>query len=63
MQGNTPVEKVLRIAIRKEVEAREFYLSLANQIEDPSARDALNFLADEELKHKKFIRLLLLCVV
>jgi len=55
MQGNTPVEKVLRIAIRKEQEARDFYLELVEQVEDASAGEILNFLAGEELKHKEFL--------
>jgi rubrerythrin len=55
MQGNTKIEKVLRTAIRKEKEAREFYLDLAGQVEEPAAKDTLTFLADEELKHKEFL--------
>ena len=55
MQGNTPVEKVLRIAIRKEVEAREFYIDLAKQVDDAGTKETLGFLADEEQKHKEFL--------
>jgi len=55
MQGNTKIEKVLRTAIRKEKEAREFYLDLKGQVDDPSTQDTLNFLADEELKHREFL--------
>jgi len=55
MQGNTPIEKVLRIAIRKEKEARQFYLDLVKRVEETSTRDTLAFLAREELKHKEFL--------
>lgn len=55
MHGNTLIEKVLRIAIRKEQEAREFYLDLADRVEEPATRDTLAFLAGEELKHKEFL--------
>jgi len=55
MHGNTPIEKVLRLAIRREKEAREFYLDLLGKVEEPGARDTLDFLAREELKHKEFL--------
>ncbi len=55
MQGNTPIEKVLRIAVRKEKEANQFYLDLVEKVEEPTTRDTLTFLAEEELKHKVFL--------
>jgi len=55
MQGNTRIEKVLRIAIRKESEAHDFYLDLVQQVEEPATRDTLTFLAAEERKHGEFL--------
>ncbi len=43
------------IAIQREQEAHDFYTDLFNKVTDSSARDALNLLAAEELKHKEFL--------
>jgi len=56
MGKNTPIDRVLRIAIRKEEEARVFYLDLAGKMTAPSSKDALEFLAGEETKHKEFLQ-------
>ena len=55
MQKNTPIERVLRIAIRKEKEARSFYLELSGRVDDPSTKQALEFLAEEEAGHQEFL--------
>ncbi len=46
---------VIDLAIKKEDEARQFYLELLGKIEDKSARDTLKYLADEEAGHAKFL--------
>lgn len=55
MAKNTPIERVLRIAIRKEKEARSFYLELTGRVDDASAKQALEFLAGEEARHQEFL--------
>jgi len=49
------LEEVLAIAIRREEEAISFYRDLYNRVGDETARDALQFLAGEEIKHKEFL--------
>ncbi len=43
------------IAIQREEEAHDFYTVLMNKVTDPAAKDALQLLASEELKHKEFL--------
>lgn len=43
------------IAIQREDEAHVFYTDLFNKVKDPAAREALQLLAAEELKHKTFL--------
>lgn len=43
------------IAIQREEEAHEFYRDLRARVTDPVAKDALDLLAREELKHKDFL--------
>ena len=43
------------IAIQREEEAHDFYTDLFKKVQDPAARDALQLLAGEELKHKAFL--------
>lgn len=56
MGKNTPIDRVLRIAIRKEEEARAFYIDLTRRVSDASTKDTLEFLAGEEAKHKAFLQ-------
>jgi len=49
------LEQLLDKAIVREEEAYDFYKGLLKRIEDPTAKDALGFLADEEKKHKEFL--------
>lgn len=43
------------IAIQREEEAHDFYMDLFKKVQDSAARDALQLLAGEELKHKAFL--------
>ena len=43
------------IAIRREIEAFDFYRGLIDRVEDQSARYALEQLAAEEKKHREFL--------
>jgi len=49
--------EILQQAIAMEVEAYEFYLALANRVEDQKIRKAFEDLAEEELEHKAKLEL------
>ncbi len=49
--------EVLELAIAKEIEAYNFYLALADRVEDRQIRKALKDLAKEELEHKAKLEL------
>lgn len=49
------LEKVIDKAIMREEEAFDFYAKLGNTVADPTAKDALKFLANQEKKHKEFL--------
>ncbi len=53
--SNYTLEELLQSAIKSEVESNEVYTKLAGRVGNFVLKDRLNFLADEELKHKKFI--------
>lgn len=48
----TTFEEIIAFAIENEVEAYEFYKSVAEKTEDNGLKDLFNDLADEEAKHK-----------
>lgn len=50
------LQSLIEVAIKKEEEARTFYLGLHDMVEDPTARETLKFLAGEELAHKEFLQ-------
>jgi len=50
-------DKILQLAIEKEVEAYNFYLALANRVADQGVRKAFEELAKEELEHKAKLEL------
>ena len=50
-------EEILQLAIEKEVEAYNFYLALANAVEDQRISVAFEELAKEELEHKAKLEL------
>jgi rubrerythrin len=45
----------INIAIQREIEAYEFYWGLCVTVQDTTARDALDFLAGQERKHREFL--------
>lgn len=49
------IAAVIDTAIKREEEAFAFYNDLYNKVEDPSAKDSLQFLSKEEKKHKEFL--------
>ncbi|MCU0277217.1 MAG: ferritin family protein [Acidobacteria bacterium] len=50
------LQSLIESAIRNEEEARVFYLGLSALVEDPLAKETLQFLAGEELGHKEFLQ-------
>ena len=50
-------DEILQLAIDNEVEAYNFYLALANRVEDQRIRVAFEELAKEELEHKARLEL------
>jgi len=46
---------VIDVAIKKEEEAYAFYMQLCNLVEDRDAKGTLEFLAQEEKKHKEYL--------
>jgi rubrerythrin len=47
------VDEVLDFAIKREIEAQNFYMELAGFVEKPEMAKVLSDLASEELEHKK----------
>jgi len=52
-----PDQETLAFAIAREIEAHRFYLALADRVESPQMRKALEQLAAEELEHKAKLEL------
>jgi len=50
-----PVSEVLDKAIQREDEAYQFYMDILNYIEDKSIKEAIEWVAGEEKKHKDFL--------
>ena len=46
---------LLELAIRREEEAYDFYMDICGVVEDQSVKDAIEFIAGEEKKHKAFL--------
>ena len=51
----TDLQAVIGLAIQKEEEAFNFYMDLTRLVADKQARDALEYIAGEEKKHKEFL--------
>ncbi len=49
------IAAVIDMAIEREVEAYNFYQDLSKKVEDPTAKESLQFLSSEEKKHKEFL--------
>lgn len=52
---NQRLSALIERAIKNEEEAYEFYMSLHRLVEDPVAKETLQFLAGEEKKHREFL--------
>lgn len=53
--GTTDLQAIIGLAIQKEEEAFGFYMDLTKLVADKQARDALEYIAGEEKKHKEFL--------
>ena len=49
------IAAVIDMAIEREVEAYNFYQNLSKKVEDPTAKESLQFLSNEEKKHREFL--------
>jgi rubrerythrin len=48
------LEDVILTALKSEIEARKFYLKIAEDIKNAILKDRLKFIAEEELRHREF---------
>lgn len=55
MATHPSIRNVLEFAVEREKAAYRFYVDLSKRIEDPGVRDALDFLAREETRHREFL--------
>ena len=46
---------LIETAIRREVEAYDFYMELLDKLSDKAIKDTILFIADEEKKHRAFL--------
>jgi rubrerythrin len=53
------IDQILKRAIQFEEQARDFYLDAVNMVKQPHIKDALRDLAQEEVKHKERLQMLL----
>ena len=51
-----PVEEVIDLAIQREQDAYFFYKDIAELIKEKDVIDTLEWIANEEFKHRKFLR-------
>lgn len=49
------VADVIETAIQREEEAFAFYMNIYDRVSEPSTRQTLEFIADEEKKHREFL--------
>jgi rubrerythrin len=47
--------EIIDMAIQREVVAYDFYMDIYHKVQDESVRDAVEFIAKEEIKHKEFL--------
>lgn len=50
-----PLSEVIDLAIQREEEAFDFYMDIISKLEDPSIKGTIEFIANEEKKHKAFL--------
>jgi len=53
--GTKDFAAIIDLAISKEEEAYDFYMELVKVVDDKAAKDALQYIAAEEKKHKEFL--------
>ena len=53
--GTKDFAAIIDLAISKEEEAYDFYMELMKMVDDRAARDAVQYIAAEEKKHKEFL--------
>jgi len=51
----TDLSSILETALKREVEAYDFYMKLFGLVEDKEAKETIKFLAEEEKKHQAFL--------
>lgn len=52
-----PIDELLKLAVEKEVEAHDFYKELANNSENVGMKDLFNYLAEEEMTHRRLLEI------
>ena len=55
MQAEISLFEILHMAVLREQEAYFFYLDLLEATNDETVKDTLNWIADEEKKHRRFL--------
>ncbi|MGA7146532.1 MAG: ferritin family protein [Desulfobacterales bacterium] len=50
-----PLSEVIDLAIQREEEAYDFYMDIISKLADSSIKDTIEFIANEEKKHKAFL--------
>ena len=55
MDGRKSLSEIIRTAVLREQDAYFFYWDLLESAKDESVKDKLNWIADEEKKHRKFL--------
>ena len=50
-----PLSEIIDLAIQREEEAYDFYKDILSKLEDTSIKDTIQFIANEEIKHKAFL--------
>lgn len=53
--SNYTLEQLILAAIKSEVDSNRVYSTLSGRVKNYVLKDRLNFLADEELKHREFL--------
>ncbi|MGD8293696.1 MAG: ferritin family protein [Desulfobacterales bacterium] len=49
------IADIIDMAIQREEAAYDFYMDIHGKVEDVSVRDTVEFIANEEIKHKQFL--------
>jgi len=55
VSNNKPLSEILDTAIAREESAYFFYLDLIERADNKEAKETLNFIAEEEKKHRRFL--------